>query len=151
MRRRTMVAVALFLIGGAAVQSAQAAAVELLSRRYEFKPGVILATAVSTANGLRLDSLYFDVPVAADEQLTRTQGMVTVQVSVSNTGEAPARLGLAVALFDDAGRLLGVASGGSKLTPLRPGHRKAYNLLFDAVNSEAHRATTFQVSLEGKP
>ena len=71
-------------------------------------------------------------------------------MAISNTSGESRKVGLALALFDEEGRLLGVASGGSKLASIKPGRQKSFILLFDGVNSEAHRAATFQISMESK-
>jgi hypothetical protein len=53
-----------------------------------------------------------------------------------------------VALFDNDGRLVGVADGGTSLVPLRGGRFKVYRLVFQNVNAAAPLATTFQISVE---
>ena len=124
---------------------------ELLSKRYRFQDGVRLSIGESTGSGLRLDSVRFKVPAPRDDVLTRTGGLVQVEVAVSNTGGGSVKVGLAVALFDDEERLLAVARGGSKLVTVKSGRQKTFRLLFDGVNAEAHKATVFQISVESKP
>ena len=34
---------------------------------------------------------------------------------------------------------------------MKPDRQKTFNLVFEAVNAEAHKATTFHISLESKP
>ena len=139
------------LAAWAAVATAQAPGVELLSKRYAFKAGVALEIAEVHPAGLRLDSVTFELPALQGDRVVRTSGLVTAQVAVSNTGTEPRRVGLAIALLDADGRLLGVAGGGSKLAPIKPERQKVFSLVFDGVNTEAHRATAFQISLEPKP
>ena len=55
-----------------------------------------------------------------------------------------------VALFDEQGRLLGVASGGSRVNALKPSRQRTFKLVFDDVNREAYKAKTFQISIESK-
>jgi hypothetical protein len=127
------------------------AAAQLLSRSYEFKQGATLELGVATEDGLRVDTLRFNVPATTGGRYHRTGGAVTVDVALSNTAEAASKVGIAVALFDDQSRLLGVASGGSRLVALKPDRQKTYRLIFEDVNAEAFRAATFQISVESKP
>ena len=60
-------------------------------------------------------------------------------------------VGIAIALYDDEGHLLGVASGGNRISPVRPDRQKTFHLVFEGVTAEAHKATAFQISLEAKP
>ena len=129
---------------------APAVRADLVSRSYVFKPGVILETGITTDFGLRLDSVYFDLPVKTSGRLTLTDYPVNAVIAVSNTTDAALKVALAVALFDDEGRLLAVASGGSKLGWIKPGRQRSFTLIFDGVFSEAFRATTFQISAEPK-
>jgi hypothetical protein len=109
----------------AAAAEDPAGAVELVSKRYEFKVGARLAMDAATTSGLRLDTVRFKMPVARGERIPRTAGLPSADVAVSNTSDRPVKVGLAIALFDGEGR--------------------------DGVNAEAHRAATFQISLESKP
>jgi hypothetical protein len=56
-----------------------------------------------------------------------------------------------VAVYDEEGRLLGVASGGSAMRGIRAYRQVGYSLKFDYVNGEMTKAATFQVSVETKP
>jgi len=123
---------------------------DLLSKSYHFKPGVTLEIGVATEPGLRVDSVRFRVPPTAGGRHERTAGMVSAEVAVSNLNEKSSMIGLAIALFDAEGRLVGAASGGSKLMPLKPGRQKTFTLVFDFVNAYAHRADTFQLSAESR-
>ena len=123
----------------------------LLSKRLEFRHGVTLELAENAGGGLRVDTVEFRMPaIGKDGYLSRTAGLLTASVAVSNTSDVARGVGLAIALHDDAGRLLGVASGGNKLTPIKPGRQKTFTLIFDGVNHEAHRATRFEISVEPK-
>ncbi len=122
-----------------------------VSKRHEFKGGVKLAMALSSTSGLRLDTVRFQVPAPRGDRLLPTGGPLTADVAVSNTAEQAHMVGLAIALYDDEGHLLAVASGGNRIAPIRPDRQKTFNLIFDGVNAEAHKATAFQISLEAKP
>lgn len=128
-----------------------AAEADLLSKSYVFKDGVKLELGAATGDGLRVDSVEFKLAALVGDRTSRVSGLTAVQVKISNIAEKSRKAGVAVALFDDEGRLLGVASGGTSLVPLKSGRQKSYSLVFDDVNSEVHRATKFQISIESKP
>jgi hypothetical protein len=148
MTRRTLDRVLLAAI--CALALAAPAHGELLSKRYQFKDGVVLEMSVPTRNGLRLDTVTFVMPETVDGRLTVASGLLRAQVVVSNLASEPRKIGLAIALFDDQDRLLAVASGGSRLASIKPDRSRSFSLTFDGVFAEANRATTFQISLEAK-
>ena len=123
-------------------------AAALLSKSYLFRPGVFFEVGAATDDGLRLDTARFQMP---SETGVRTVPQPTVDVTISNSSESSKKVGIAVALFDEQGRMVAVASGGTKLMPLKAGRQKAYRLVFTDLNTEASRASTFQISLESKP
>jgi hypothetical protein len=139
------------VIGFVVLLAAASAPSALLSKRYEFKDGVILQMSATTPSGLRLDTVRFKMPATRGDRLTRTGGLLSARVAVSNTADKALKVGVAIALFDGEGRLLAVASGGSRLSAIKPGRQKTFSLVFDGVNAEAHKATTFDISLEAKP
>ena len=136
-----LIALALLLSGGT-VEGA------LISKTYEFNAGAILEIGVPTGDGLRLESVRFQMPTTTG---VRTSSEATIEVIVSNGSDRGKRVGIGVALFDAQGRLVGVASGGTRLVGLKAGRNKSYKLVFADLNVEAPRATTFQISLETKP
>ncbi len=119
----------------------------LTSKTYKFKEGVILQIG-ATADGLRLDNVSFRLPEAKNGKLFRTSGSVKATVAVSNESGESRRVGIAIALYDAEGRLVAVASGGSRWLPVKPQRQNTYVLVFDDVNALAHQAATFQISIE---
>jgi len=120
------------------------------SERFGFKAGVTLQIGTVATDGIRIDSVRFKLPLPKGGRVSRTAGPARVTVAISNTGTIARRLGVAVALFDAQGRLVGVASGGSRLTRLKAGRQKRYKLIFEDVHAEIAGATTFQISVESK-
>jgi hypothetical protein len=145
MRRTVRVGTAVVLMLALAVPTAA-----LVSKRYRFQADTLLDLGVEAPAGLRLDSVRFKVPATTDDRITRAAGPFTARVRVSNTADRALRAGVAIALFDDEGRMLGVASGGSAMSRIKPGRQRSFTLVFDGVNAEAHKATAFQISLEAK-
>ena len=136
------------IVGAAALLPPSALHAALWSKSFEFRSGVTLEVGADTGGGLRLDDVRFEMPVNAGVRAARE---ATVEITVSNASESSRRVGLAVALFDADGRLVGVADGGTALMPLRPGRLRAYRLVFQNVRDEAPNAETFQISVETRP
>jgi len=120
----------------------------LWSNSYEFRSGVTLEVGADTGDGLRLDGVRFEVPSNGGE---RTAREASVEVTIANGSDSSRRVGVAVALFDGAGRLVGVADGGTTLVPLRSGRMRSYRLVFQNVHAQAANAETFQISVETRP
>ena len=93
---------------------------ELVSKQYVYKDDITLELGVATSEGLRIDSVRFLTPSAGGGKMRMGDSM-RAEVAVSNTSEEPLKVGLAIALFDDSERLLGVASGGTRLVPIKSG------------------------------
>jgi len=143
-RPRTAVLV-LFTLVLALVQQTEAA---LVSKTFVFQPNAILDVGAEVEPGLRLDTVHFLVPSGGESGYTRTAGTIEAEVALSNTGNASHRIGIALALYDEDGRLLAVASGGDRIFPLKSGRQGVYTLSFDHVNGSAAKATRFQVTVE---
>ncbi len=126
------------------------ASADLISKTYMFKKDTILSIGESNVDGLRIDSIRFSLPATVGGSHMRTGGLPRVEISLSNTGSEARKLGIAVALFDGDGRMVGVASGGSGFSPLKADRQKTYKLVFDDLNRDAFRARRFQISLETK-
>jgi len=120
----------------------------LTSKHYEYKPAVKLTTDVDLGEGLRLDSVMFRPPSSVGKGFW-TSGLLKVDIAISNFGETARKIGIAVALFDDNDRLLGVATHGTTF-PLKPQRTAVYTLEFANVNSEIFKATKFSISVEPK-
>jgi len=145
MRRLLLPIVAFAVVVAATGREAVAA---VTSKTYEFKADTKLETGVEIGQGLRLDSILFKSPSSIGMKIF-SSGILKVDVAVTNLGAEARRFGVAVALFDDEGRLLGVASHGTTF-PLKTGRQAVYTLDFLNVNSEIYKATKFKISVEPK-
>jgi hypothetical protein len=125
-----------------------AADAALTSKRYEYKPAVKLTTDVDLGDGLTLDSVMFRPPSTVGKGFWKS-GLLKVDVAITNRGGGARKLGIAIALFDDNDRLLGVATHGTTF-PLKPARTAVYTLEFTNVNSEVYHATRFAISVEPK-
>lgn len=122
----------------------------MLSKTFRFKPGVVLEVGEATDDGLRLDSVRFALPSTAGGENMRTGGVAEAEVALSNTANVSLKGGVALAVFDGEGRLLGVSSAGNHLGALKPGRAKTFKLIFDNVNRELFRGASFQISVESR-
>lgn len=149
MRYRLGIAIVTILAALAATAPAQAA--DLFSKAFKFKANTRLDVGIDLPEGLRLDSIEFGVPDAGGASPSSFMGQPKAEVAISNLGGKSIRVGIVISLTDDEGRLLGVASGGTKMFPLRTDRQMTYSLVFDDVNTEVSKATVFRVSIEAKP
>ena len=124
---------------------------ELFTKKYVFKPDVILEMHVALGKTVRLDTVRFLLPNKPKSGMIRVGGLSKAEIAISNTGNESIKIGLAMALFDDNDRLLGVASGGSRFLSIKSNRQSTYTLVFDDVNSEIDEATSFQISVETRP
>jgi hypothetical protein len=123
---------------------------ELFSKAYAFKANTTLQVGAEIPGSLRLDSVEFVLP-KDDPSQTSTFGGPKAKVSISNLGKTSITVAIAIAVTDADGRLLGVASGGTKLFPLRAERQMVYSLDFGGVSGELAAGTVFRISVEPKP
>jgi hypothetical protein len=123
---------------------------EMFSKAYEFKPNTVLTIGADVGMGVRLDTVEF-VLSTDDGSPSGLFAGPKVKVAVSNVGEASRRIGVALAVADAENRLVAVASGGTKLFPLRGGRQIVYTLDIDGVAGELANGTAFRISIEPRP
>jgi hypothetical protein len=138
-----------FVLAVALVVAASDARAELFSKAYSFKPDTTLQVDAEMPGGLRLDSVEFIFPKAGTDG--GTFNGPKVKISISNLGTVAAKVGVAIAITDADGRLVGVASGGTKLFPLRADRQIVYTLSIDGVRAELSKGTVFRISVEPIP
>lgn len=122
---------------------------ELFSKAYAFKLDTTLQVGAEVPGGLRLDSVEFVLP--KDGAQGGTFSGPKVKVSISNLGNSAAKIGVAIAITDAEGSLVAVATGGTKLFPLRAGRQIVYTLSIDNVRAELSKGTVFRISVEPTP
>jgi hypothetical protein len=123
---------------------------ELFSKAYAFKPDTVLEVGTEMPGGLRLDSVEFVLPKDAADQGGMFAGP-KVKVGISNLGAKAVKIGVAIAVTDAEGRLVGVASGGTKLFPVRADRAIVYTLSIGGVRSALAGGTVFRISVEPTP
>ena len=122
---------------------------ELFSKAYAFKTDTTLEVNSEVPGGLRLDSVEFVLPKEGSPGGTFTGPKV--KVSISNLGTSPQKIGVAIAVTDAEGNLVGVASGGTKLFPLRADRQIFYTLDIVGVRADLAKGTVFRISIEPTP
>ena len=142
--RAGVVMAAVLVVGGSDARA------ELFSKAYAFKADTILEIGTEMPGGLRLDSVEFVLP-KADANQGGTFGGPKVKIGVSNLGTNSVKIGVAIAVTDADGRLVGVASGGTKLFPVRADRAIVYSLSITGVRSALAEGTVFRISVEPNP
>lgn len=127
-------------LGAAALLAETPGVADVVSNTYLFKQEVVLRTGLEGPAGLRVESVRFGTV-----RLVRSS-RVAAQVVVSNPGDAAVEAGVALALLDAQGRLVGAAAAGPGR--VRPSQIRVFNLAFQGVEQASAAAVTFQVSLE---
>jgi hypothetical protein len=122
-----------------------ASAGEFLAKTYEFRPNIRLEVGLDLGLGLRLESIEFEIPEDPGKSF---QVDPRAKVVITNLGEQARRIGIAIALEDEAGRLVGAGTGGTKLFPLRAERQMAYGVSFGDVQSKIGTARAFRIALE---
>ena len=138
----------LVMAAGLVIAASEARA-ELFSKAYTFKPDTKLEVGTEVPGGLRLDSVEFLLP--REGAPGGTFDGPKVKVSISNLGAAALKVGVVIAVTDADGRLVGVATGGTKLFPLRADRQIFYTLPIDNVRAELSKGTVFRISIEPLP
>ena len=97
-------------------------------------------------DGLKVSSIFFNKRVV---QIFKGAEFGTrAQVEVTNTGKHPKVPGFAVAVLDKDGRLLGVASGGTKVGTIKPGDTETFDLNFTQVKERLATGDKFLLAIE---
>ena len=102
-------------------------------------------------DGLKINRIFFNkrmIQGGVLGLLKETEFGTRAQVEVTNTSKLPRVPGFAVAVLDRDGRLVGVASGGTKLGTLSPGETETFDLNFTQVKERLASGATFVLAVE---
>jgi hypothetical protein len=102
-------------------------------------------------DGLKVTSIFFNkraVKPGIFSFLKDAEFGTRAQVEVTNTGKYPKIPGFAVAVLDKDGRLLGVATGGTKLGTVKPGDTETFDLNFTQVKERLSSGDKFLLAIE---
>jgi len=102
-------------------------------------------------DGLKVTSIFFNRRVIEPGFFNLLKGAefgTRAQVEVTNTAKYPKIPGFAVAVLDRDGRLLGVASGGTKVGTIKPGETETFDLNFTQVKERLAKGDRFILAIE---
>lgn len=102
-------------------------------------------------DGLKVNSIFFNKRVLKSGVFTMLKDAefgVRAKIEVTNTGKHPKVPGFAVAVLDKDGRLLGVASGGTKVGTISPGDTETFELNFSHVKERLASGDRFLLAIE---
>ncbi len=100
------------------------------------------------ADGLKVSEIYFNVRKSRYSWLKDAEFGTRAHLTVTNTSTRPRTPGFAVAVLDADGKLLGVASGGTKVGTVAPGGTEEFDLNFTQVKERLPKGATFLLSME---
>ena len=102
-------------------------------------------------DGLKVTSIFFNkrkVEKGPFSFMKNAEFGTRAQVEVTNTSKSPRVPGFAVAVMDKDGRLIGVASGGTKLGTIKPGETETFDLNFSQVKERLASGDRFLLAIE---
>ena len=102
-------------------------------------------------DGLKVTSIFFNRRMVQPGFFNILQGAefgTRAQVEVTNTARYPKIPGFAVAVLDKDGKLLGVASGGTKVGTIKPGETETFDLNFTQVKERLAKGDRFLLAIE---
>lgn len=123
-------------------------AAELVSKKYQFKKDTWLELGASVKS-ITLKSIKFNMPSSVKGKYLSISESAKAEVVVENKSDQNQQVGVAVALFDSAGNLVGVGSGGSKMFfKVKAGSASDFTISFSYVTEMIEDASSFQITLE---
>jgi hypothetical protein len=99
-------------------------------------------------DGLRVNSIFFNRREAKTGLFKGAEFGTRAQIEVTNKASKPRTPGFAVAVFDAEGRLLGAATGGTKVGTVKPGETETFDLNFTQVKERLPLGASFVLSVE---
>ena len=133
-----------------AAQSITATPLSFYSESFPFQWDRMIPLTTNL-DGLKVTSIFFNkraVKPGFFSFLKDAEFGTRAQVEVTNTGKSPKIPGFAVAVLDKDGRLLGVASGGTKLGTVKPGDTETFDLNFTQVKERLESGNRFLLAIE---
>jgi hypothetical protein len=138
-RRRFAAGLALL----SALLLAAPAGAEVNSARYKFEGNKWLSLDLSV-DEVRTDVIRFDWPSAVLGVKTGYKAVV----KVVNGSTKQVSAGVAVALYDADGKLLGAGTTGTKIGTIDPGDSAEFTVSFDHVIERLAQTSQFQIALQ---
>jgi hypothetical protein len=115
------------------------------SARYRFEGNKWLALDLAVGD-VQVESIKFEWPAT----LMRVKTGYKATVKVSNGSSAQARVGVAVALYDQDSKLVGAGTTGTTLGTIDPGDSAQFEVTFNHVTGRLEQAAQFHIAMEAK-
>jgi hypothetical protein len=134
----------MFLVAGLA----SPLSAEIITKKFDWQPvGGIQKTDMQTAD-MAISEIRFDL---GDTLPPIRRSTAKAVVRVDNNSSIDQEVGVAVAVFDGDGNLIGAGNGGNKVGELNKGEREEFTVPFSYVYRNLRNAKSFLVTLETKP
>jgi len=140
---RPRLVAALLLLVLAAAAAARPADAAVNSARYRFEGNRWLSLDLAVAE-VRTDVVRFEWPSTMLGIKTRYKAVI----KVVNGSTHQVSAGVAVAVYDADGKLLGAGTTGTKVGTIDPGDAAEFTVDFDHVSERLEAAAQFQVALQ---
>jgi len=111
--------------------------------RYKFEGNKWLSLDVAV-DDVRLDVIKFEWPAT----LMRIKTGYKATVKVANGSSRQVGVGIAVALYDQDGKLIGAGTAGTTIGTIDPGDSAQFGIDFSHVVERLEQAAEFQIALE---
>ena len=134
---------AVLLLSLVAVAAARPADAAVNSARYRFEGNRWLALDLSVGE-VRTEVIRFEWPSTVLGIKTHYKAVI----KVANGSTRQVSAGVAVAVYDGEGKLLGAGTTGTKVGTIDPGDTAEFTVDFDHVTERLEYATQFQVALQ---
>lgn len=122
-------------------------AAEVLTKKFDWAPVNGVQKLDMQLNDVAISQIRFDL---GDTVAPIRYSSAKAVVRVDNNSEKDQEVGVAVAVFDDAGNMIAAGSGGNKVGELNKGDREEFTVRFPYVYRNLKNARTFLVTLETK-
>ena len=119
------------------------------TRKFDYKPVDSIQNISLSIDKVKINQIVFKVGKALGGPLRRSDTECVVRID--NDGLTDVQAGIAVAIFDEDGNLVGAGSGGTRVGWLSAGERDTAAIRFPYVYRNMDRAKTFIVTLEIQP
>jgi hypothetical protein len=118
------------------------------SWKLPFRWDVLIPVEGVEVDGLKVTSIYFNKRETKVWPLKGADFGTRAKIEVTNTAGSTRTPGFSVAVFDAEDRLLGTATGGSKIGGVRPGTKETFDLNFRQVLERLPKGDHFYLSIE---
>lgn len=115
------------------------------SALYKFEPNKLLGLDLAVGE-VRAEAVRFEWPAT----LMRVKTAYKATVKVANGSSHQVRVGIAIALYDADGRLIGAGTTGTTLGTVDPGDAAQFTVEFNHVSQRLEEASKFHIALEAK-